>query len=307
MKDNPTYSIIVPVYNSEATLVELVERIEATLLEVGASFELLLIDDFSEDGSWQVLKKLQQEKSYIRLIRFTRNFGQAAASLCGIRKAKAETMVLIDDDLQYPPEEIKTLITHFNPEEKYILFGVPKKKQTSLLKKISSNTIERFLNAIVLKGKTKVRFSSFRILTKKRFDTENYNEQTMQSAQVFFTMVSPHLMDWVEVAHEKRKKGSSNYNLLKKLKIAFELLLVTTELPTYIFLSSVLIAVPILILIAVSIAIGYSLVISKTVLLAMISLCVVLISLGFAALFIYLRSIYLRQLGADAYAIWEER
>ena len=107
MKERPIYSIIIPVYNSQDTLEDLLRRIEDTLLTIGKPFEILFIDDFSLDDSWNVLKKLRAGRSHIRLIRLTKNFGQAAATLCGIRKASAETMVIIDDDLQYPPEEIK--------------------------------------------------------------------------------------------------------------------------------------------------------------------------------------------------------
>lgn len=306
MVSNPSYTVIVPVFNSEATLVELIERIDNTMQPFG-NYELLIIDDHSTDNSWSILLSLKDKYEHLKLIKFTKNFGQAAATLCGIRKAKADTMIIIDDDLQYPPEEIKKLIQHFNPNEKYVLFGVPKVRKQSFLKRITSAIVDTFLNKVVLKTKHKVEFSSFRICTKKRYDVENYNEQTMKSAQVFFTMVSPDLMDSIEVTHHKRKKGKSNYSFFKRIQVALELLLVTTQLPLYFFISASLISLPILVFLSYLAISSYEIYVSNLVLLVGIVMSFLGMSIGFMFLFVYLRKIFLGHLGADAYAIWEER
>ncbi|MBI1182634.1 glycosyltransferase, partial [bacterium] len=122
------YSVVIPVYNSAKTLPELVERIDE-VMKVFAPYELILIDDLSTDDSWEVMKKVKNGRKHIRLIRFSRNFGQAAASICGIREAKSDTIISIDDDLQFQPEDIPKLITHYDPEKHYAVFGVPNKKK----------------------------------------------------------------------------------------------------------------------------------------------------------------------------------
>lgn len=306
MAVNLKYSVIVPVYNSEKTLDELIHRITKTMLSFG-SFEILCVDDFSTDNSWKKLISIKESNKHLKIIKFTKNFGQAAATLCGIRRARAETMIVIDDDLQYPPEEIKKLIHHFNPAEKYILFGVPKIQKQSLFKRITTNFINDLLNKIVLKSRKKIEFSTFRILTKKKYDTDFYNEQTMKSAQIFFTMVSPDLMGSVEVEHHKRKKGKSNYNIFKRIQIFLELLLVATQLPIYLFLAIIFVCLPFFTSLIYIFLASSSINISNLVILTMLVVSSLFMFLGFVFLFVYLRKIFLNFLGADAYAIWDER
>ncbi len=306
MIDNPKYSVIVPVFNSENTLTELIARIAHTMQPFGA-YEIICIDDFSTDNSWRKLIEIKKTNQHLRLIKLTKNFGQAATTICGIRKSKADTMIIIDDDLQYPPEEIKKLIHHFNPEEKYVLFGVPKVQKHAFFKRIASRAVTAFLNKIVLRNKNKIGFSTFRILTKKRFARETYNEQTMKSAQVFFTMVSPELMDSIPVNHQKRKKGKSNYSFFKRIQIALELLLVTTQLPLYFFVSAIFVSLPVLFFLCYLLFFASNTTICSMLILIGITLSFLLISCGFVFLFTYLRKIFLSVLGADVYAIWEER
>ncbi|MGB3591632.1 MAG: glycosyltransferase [Nonlabens sp.] len=305
MKDNSAldYTVIVPVFNSRDTLEELITRIANVMQPY--SYEILCIDDFSTDESWQVLKQLQEDFPALRMIKFTKNFGQAAASLCGIRNARANILVMIDDDLQYPPEEINALIENYNPENQYILFGIPRSSNIKK-KNWTSKLVDRFLNSIVLKSNHKVKFSSFRILSKKRYDTDNYNEQTMKSVQVFFNMVSPELMDHIEVNYQPRVKGRSGYNLFKKTRIALELLLVTTYLPLYIFMTACLLSTGLLLILA-----GFHtlemLYVSPNILLIAIIANILLLSMAAVLAFVYLRTIFMGYLGGDAYAIWEER
>src|ERR1700712_1294722 len=99
----PGVSIVVPVYNSEQTLEALVERICVLNL---ADFEIILINDGSRDDSWLVVERLAQQHDCVHGINMMRNYGQHNALLCGIRAARYDRIVTIDDDLQNPPEEI---------------------------------------------------------------------------------------------------------------------------------------------------------------------------------------------------------
>ena len=99
-------SVIVPVYNSEGTLRELVVRLAAVLPKVAEQHELLLVNDGSRDGSWGMVCDLAQTYPWIQGIDLMRNYGQHNALLCGIRFARGGMIVTLDDDLQHPPEEI---------------------------------------------------------------------------------------------------------------------------------------------------------------------------------------------------------
>src|SRR5687768_5494187 len=103
-------SVIVPVYRSARILPDLVARLEPVLRASGKSFELVLVDDSSPDESWRVIAELARRHAWVRGLCMMRNFGQHGALLCGIRSARHDVIVTVDDDLQHPPEEIPRLL-----------------------------------------------------------------------------------------------------------------------------------------------------------------------------------------------------
>jgi dolichol-phosphate mannosyltransferase len=102
-------SVVAPVYNERGTLEELHRRLTATLAELG-TYEIVLVDDGSTDGSWERLLELAARDSRTRLVRLSRNFGHQAALSAGLDAARGEAIVLMDADLQDPPEVIPQLV-----------------------------------------------------------------------------------------------------------------------------------------------------------------------------------------------------
>src|SRR6266487_2584494 len=103
-------SVVVPVYNAEGTLEELIDRLSKVLEPAVELGELILINDGSRDRSWEVVKELASRHEWVRGMDLMRNYGQHNALLCGIRAARYELIVTLDDDLQNPPEEIPKLL-----------------------------------------------------------------------------------------------------------------------------------------------------------------------------------------------------
>src|SRR5579859_7200369 len=93
-------SVVIPVYNSMATLRALIERLAPVLRSFGAGYEVILVNDGSRDASWQTIAGLTQEYPFVRGINLMRNFGQHNALLAGIRAASYPVIVTMDDDLQ---------------------------------------------------------------------------------------------------------------------------------------------------------------------------------------------------------------
>lgn len=305
MLNKPKFSVIVPVYNSEQTLDELITRIE-NVMQAYLPYELLLIDDFSNDNSWEKLKALKQNRTHIRLLRLTKNFGQAAVHVCGINEAKADIMISIDDDLQFPPEEIPKLIEAFNPKTHYLLCGVPESKKNGNPKGLTSKLTDILINKIILKNKDSLQFSSFRILTKIAPRRENYNESRMKGVPIFFKMVSPKLMTHVYVKHHARKKGKSNYSFFKRLSLALDLIFITTELHAYLFIFLFL-------SFGITAVLTSILIIFNLINDSLNQLFIPISIMGFSFMFLsfvillkYVRQLYLSHLGAEMYAIWEE-
>ena len=128
----PGVSVVVPVFNSESTLGQLTHEITQVLTSQGCDFEILLIDDGSRDGSWQVIQSLNAEDPRIRGVSLSRNFGQHNAKLCGVRLACYDVTVTMDDDLQHPPAEIPKLLASLN-DQCDVVFGVSERKKHSWL------------------------------------------------------------------------------------------------------------------------------------------------------------------------------
>lgn len=106
----PAISLVVPVFNEERTLEEVVRRATATLEELGKPFELIVVDDGSRDGTWAVVEGLVAEDRRVRAVRFKRNFGQHPAMHAGLVRARGDIVVTMDADLQNAPEDLPQLI-----------------------------------------------------------------------------------------------------------------------------------------------------------------------------------------------------
>ena len=106
----PEISLVVPVFNEEATLEEVYRRATATLEELGRPYELIVVDDGSRDGTWDVVERLAAEDARVRAVRFKRNFGQHPAMHAGLVRARGGVVVTMDADLQNVPEDLPRLV-----------------------------------------------------------------------------------------------------------------------------------------------------------------------------------------------------
>ena len=103
-------SVVVPVYRGEAYLLPLVERLAAVLPKVAEQYEVILVEDCGPDGSWDRIQGLAKDYRWIVGVKLMRNYGQHNATLCGVRCARYEVTITMDQDLQHPPEEIPALL-----------------------------------------------------------------------------------------------------------------------------------------------------------------------------------------------------
>jgi undecaprenyl-phosphate 4-deoxy-4-formamido-L-arabinose transferase len=106
----PALSVVVPVYEEERTVAELYSRATAALQKLGRTYELILVDDGSGDGTWAEIERLHAADEHVRAVRFKRNFGQHPAMHAGLVRARGEIVVTMDGDLQNAPEDIPRLV-----------------------------------------------------------------------------------------------------------------------------------------------------------------------------------------------------
>ena len=119
-------SIVIPVYNSAATLAKLLERLTQAVGAITQSYEIVLLDDGSRDDSWAVIQALRGGYSdHLVAIQLMRNYGQHNTLMCGLGVARGEYVVTMDDDLQNPPEEIPKLLAHIKKHGLDLVYGCP--------------------------------------------------------------------------------------------------------------------------------------------------------------------------------------
>lgn len=210
----PSISVVIPVYNSELTLPELVKRLQPVLLALAREYELILVNDGSRDGSWPLIQRLAAEHDWIRGICMMRNYGQHNALLCGIRAAKHDILVTMDDDLQNPPDEIPKLVSKLG-EGYDVVYGAAPHGRQGLWRELAS-LITRFALQKAMGVDIASQASAFRAINGKvRAAFANY-----QSPYVSFDV----LLTWgttrfgcVPVRQELRFAGQSTYTFHKLL------------------------------------------------------------------------------------------
>jgi glycosyltransferase involved in cell wall biosynthesis len=157
------YSVIIPVYQSENCL-EKVHQSITSFFENRYEYEIIYVDDASEDLSWEVLKKIKQSSAKTTIIRLSKNFGQHAATVCGFKYAKGDFIVTMDDDLEVHPLEILKLIEHQDKYDSDVVYGIYKKQNQPFFRGILTG-IYKFSSK--LEGSEKGKGSSFRLIKNK--------------------------------------------------------------------------------------------------------------------------------------------
>jgi glycosyltransferase involved in cell wall biosynthesis len=212
------YSVVIPVYNSEASLKELFEKLQLTLTSLSEDFEVIFIDDYSKDNSWNVLNELKNSHpSKVKIVRFAKNYGQHNATFCGLKHASGDFVLTIDDDLQYNPEDIKLLVDEINKTQLDVVYGVGTQGHSNL-RKVGSEIYKRgtkFFEKSLGDG------SSFRIIRSQVIQNIVGHEQHFIFIDEFLQWYT-HNIGFITVEHKKREKGKTGYSPLKIIKMLSE-------------------------------------------------------------------------------------
>lgn len=221
-------SVVVPVYNSEDSLPLLVARLEPVLRACAERFELVLVNDGSRDGSWQVVERLVASHAWIRAVNLMRNYGQHNTLLCGIRLAHGDVVVTSDDDLQNPPEEIPKLLAKL-AEGYDVVYGTPERQRHGLLRDLASLITKITLQAAM--GAQTARnvsaFRAFRAPLRRAFDDFR---GPYVNIDVLLTWATSRF-GAIRVRHDGRALGASNYTLGKLMIHALNMMTGFSTLP----------------------------------------------------------------------------
>lgn len=224
----PTYSVVIPVFNSSLSLDELCSGLRSVFAEMGEGYEVILVDDDSEDNSWEVLSKLKDsDPQHITAIRLSRNFGQHNATLCGMGFAKGDYVITMDDDLQMPPSDITKLIKRQAETGADLVYGIFGVKSHSAMRNLGSRSLKK--SAKWLRN-SPGDGSSFRLMTgelAKKILHHRQNFIFIDEVLQWYTEA----IAFTEVQHLQRKYKQSGYTFRKLLTLMGNILLYYTTVP----------------------------------------------------------------------------
>jgi len=228
LRSASSLSVIVPVFNSETILPALIERLEPVLASLCSQYEVIFVNDASRDGSWEAIQRIAVSRSCVWGINLMRNYGQHNALLCGIRAARFDTIVTIDDDLQHPPEEIPKLLAKL--EEGFdVVYGFPEQEQHGLLRDLASAMTKLALRGS-MGAETARHLSAFRAFrTRTRDAFANYHSPFV-SIDVILTWGTTRFAA-IQVRHDPRRTGASNYTFGKLFTHAMNMMTGFSTLP----------------------------------------------------------------------------
>lgn len=225
--DMPQLSIVIPSYNEAESLPELVEWIERVLDQNRMDYEVIVVDDGSSDGSWNVIEKIARGNTSVKGIKFRRNYGKSAALHCGFQASRGDVVITMDADLQDSPDEIPALYRMIREENYDLISGWKKKRYDNLFtKKIPS----RFFNwtARIFTG---IKIHDFNCGLKA------YRGDVARAIEIFGEMhryipIIAKRAGFLQIGekvvlHQKRKYGTSKYGMGRFIKGYLDLMTIS--------------------------------------------------------------------------------
>ena len=221
-------SIVSPVYKAEECLPELHRRMVAAAAQITPDFELVLVDDASPDRSWVILKELAARDPRVKALRLSRNFGQHYAISAGLDHALGEWVVVMDCDLQDPPEEIGTLYRQAQ-EGHDLVFARRQDRKDAWLKRARSRLFARFISWL-----TGTRFdgavSNFSVCSRRAVEAfRQYRERDRAYFMIMSDIGYP--MVFLDVEHAPRFAGTTSYSFGKLIRFALQVVVSASTRP----------------------------------------------------------------------------
>ncbi|HXH19753.1 MAG TPA: glycosyltransferase family 2 protein [Chitinophagales bacterium] len=222
-------SVVIPLYNEEKNIYMLYERLISSLGKINADYEIVFINDGSMDSTLQIVKEISGKNDKVKYLSFSRNFGHQIALTAGLRHASGSIIVIMDGDLQDPPELISVMVEKWKQGFKVVYAKRTSRRGEGILKKITAKLfyrIVRKLSSIDIPLDT----GDFRLIDRQVVDCLNAMPESNkflrgQVAWVGFKQT------FVEFEREKRKFGRSNYTLRKMIRFALDGITAFSDMP----------------------------------------------------------------------------
>jgi dolichol-phosphate mannosyltransferase len=225
----PVYSIVAPVFNEEETLPHFYRRIVAVMDALNEPFELLLVNDGSRDNSFQIMKNLHEQDPRVHVIDFSRNFGHQIAISAGLDYAQGQAVIIIDSDLQDPPEVIPRLIERWKNGAEVVYAQRAKRIGETKFKLVTASLFYRLISSITSVDIPR-NVGDFRLMDRRVVDAlvsmrEHHRFMRGLSAWVGFRQEA------VLYDRQERFAGKTKYPLMKMIRFSLDAITSFSHLP----------------------------------------------------------------------------
>lgn len=206
------YSVVVPLKNEEDNLIDLINEIEKTMQSLNQQWELICIDDGSTDNTLGILKQLSKEKSYLRTLVFSKNFGQSSAFDAGFKAARGEFVITIDGDRQNDPADIPKLVAAIQDAD--LVCGHRVNRKDPIGKKITSRIANAIRSRLCQDG-VQDTGCSLKIYRKTCLEKIKMYHGMHRFLPALFAIEGLRVKE-VAVNHRERTKGETKYNFFNR-------------------------------------------------------------------------------------------
>jgi glycosyltransferase involved in cell wall biosynthesis len=223
-----TYSVVIPVFNSEAIIATTVERTVAVFRDAGLRLEMVLVNDGSHDRSWEVVSEVARTTPGVIAVNLLKNYGQHHANVVGLRESTGDFVITMDDDLQNPPDQALLLIERAM-EGHDVVFGRFETKQAAGYRRLGSHMIS-LINRRVFGQPADLAVSNFRILRRDvvaRIVTSRTAHPYITGQALMYSSQRAN----VDVRHDPRPVGTSNYGLVRIIRLVMTILFSYSSFP----------------------------------------------------------------------------
>lgn len=225
-------SLVIPIYNEELVIDELIKRSLAILNEIRRPFEIIIVDDGSEDGSLQKLLKYREADSRIKIVELSRNFGHQAAFTAGIKRSKGEYTVMMDGDLQDMPELIKDMFEKMKSGQFDIVNGYRKSRAEKGFRGLMFTTFHK-LFAIITNKKDVENIGNFSMLNRAALEALMQLKEKTRYLPGLRTYVG-FKQGFLDYAREDRKEGVPKMRFRHLMKLAMDAIFSFSRLPIFV-------------------------------------------------------------------------
>jgi undecaprenyl-phosphate 4-deoxy-4-formamido-L-arabinose transferase len=226
-KADVVFSVVIPVFNEEGNLKPLYTRLTRIMRNLKKPYEIIFVDDGSSDRSFHILKDIYEKDKRVKIVRFTRNFGQHPAVMAGFNTASGEVIITLDADLQNPPEEIPKLIEKLD-EGYEAVFGVFQERKHSAFRRAGSQFAKLVLSRVSPVETTDL--SGFRALRSYAVDQLKLLNEKSKFLDGLLCWMG-YKVGTVEVQHDERYSGKTKYTPFKLVSLWLDMVVSFTDLP----------------------------------------------------------------------------